>query len=103
MQEKESYVQVVHAFDPHLFVANMTSGSMILANTNVNEVAFGAVAIVLAVVLASPLLLTLLIGACQRLPALWRDKGGKGAPYKESRSLDVHVALSDDMEPLPEV
>ena len=54
LQVNTSSVQVYDTNDPSLFVANLTSGSMVLANDNVNEAAMGIVAFVAAGILCMP-------------------------------------------------
>lgn len=50
-------VGLFEAHDPYLFVANLTSGSMALAESNINTAAFGIVAFVFGAVLLIPLFL----------------------------------------------
>lgn len=53
------------AHDPYLFVANLTSGSMTLAESRINSAATGIVAMVLGAVLLVPYVLLKLLDLCE--------------------------------------
>lgn len=57
LQAYKSEVGIYEAHDPYLFVANLTSGSMTLAESSINSAACGIIAIVLGAVLLVPFVL----------------------------------------------
>ena len=83
-RERATTVQLFDTHDPYLFVANLTSGSMVLANENVNEAALGILAIVFGLILCAPLLVLKVVQLVYRKRAsqtpLFTSPSWTGAP-----------------------
>lgn len=84
-------VQLYNANDPFLFAANLTHGTMVLADENVNEAAFGIVAMVLGVLLCAPLCVTLLLD-WHATSAQRRQAGVDAAKLAQASQLEVAVS-----------
>lgn len=65
LQVYNSEVGLFEAHDPYLFVANLTAGSMMLAETSINRAACGIIAIVFGAVLMVPYLLLKAVDLCE--------------------------------------
>lgn len=65
LQVYKSEVALFEAHDPYMFVANLTSGSMMLADSSINSAACGIVAIVFGAVLIIPLVLLKAVDLCE--------------------------------------
>lgn len=92
LQERASTVQLYNANDPYLFAANLTHGTLVLADESVNEAAFGVVAMVLGALLCAPLCVTLLMD-CHTASAKRRAAAAEVA--KHAQALQLEVAVSD--------
>lgn len=65
MQAWKSEVALYEAHDPYLFVANLTGGSMMLAESSSNGAAFGIMAIVFGSFLLVPCVLMKALDTCE--------------------------------------
>jgi hypothetical protein len=77
-------VQVYDTHDPLLWLANLTQGSMVLANKNVNEVALGIVTLIFGAVLCMPLVMLQCMRCIQKVTQ-------QQSPLLTGSSLDMHL------------
>jgi hypothetical protein len=92
VQEQGSTVQLYNAHDPYLTVARLTNGTMVLANENVSEVAFGLVTLLMGLILCIPLCMTLVVDVIDKRS---KEREGRAREQaKQEQDHQVEVALS---------
>lgn len=83
-------MQLYNAHDPYLMVARLTNGTMVLANENISEVAFGLVTLLMGLILCIPLCMVLVVDVIDK-----RSKEREGRAREQAKQdHQLEVALS---------